>query len=358
MSKNKQELLTYKDFDNADIDCFSNDKDRIKYMSKAYANMDLVEAFQTFYNLKFEQNVLRDSSINKVYTLVVGEVYNGTVESFGKNGIVFTVPGVKDEIICKENFTDSINEVNNYLLSHNNKLLFEVREKRNNTYIVSVINAYYKSWVNTINNAIKNANGIRVHINELVRGGYLCDTQIKPLCDLTGKNYTHSVFIPGSHIVLNIETDFEKWIGEDVIIVPQKFVDFKTNFKTGEVEKSLVGSRKKVLQILGANNMYEIYTKYQLSQTNENVTWNNEFTGIVTGIINSQKKTGIFVELDDKYITGLAQIESIDLINYKPGDEVKVRITSFETKEGTKPFVMGKHNTIRECNVRPVFELI
>ena len=358
MSKNKQELLTYKDFEGDIFAGFSSDKDRIKYMSKAYANMDLVEAFQTFYNLKFDQNVLRDSSINKVYTLVVGEVYNGTVESFGKNGIVFTVPGVKDEIICKENFTDSINEINNYLLSHNNKLLFEVREKRNNTYIVSVINAYYKSWVNTINNAIKNANGIRVHINELVRGGYLCDTQIKPLCDLTGKNYTHSVFIPGSHIVLNIETDFEKWIGEDVIIVPQKFVDFKTNFKTGEVEKSLVGSRKKVLQILGANNMYEIYTKYQLSQTNENVTWNNEFTGIVTGIINSQKKTGIFVELDDKYITGLAQIESIDLINYKPGDEVKVRITSFETKEGTKPFVMGKHNTIRECNVRPVFELI
>ena len=354
----KENLLTFNDFESDIFAGFSSDKERIKYMSKAYKNLDLASAFSKFYNITFEQSVLRDSSINKVYTLTIGEVYNGTVESFGKNGIVFTVPGVKDEIICKENFSDSSVEVNNYLLSHNNKLLFEVREKKNNTYIVSVIGAYYKSWVNTINKAIKDNYGIKVHINELVRGGYLCNTQIKPLCDLTGKNYTHSVFIPGSHIVLNIETDFDKWVGEDVIIVPQKFVDFKTNFKTGEIEKSLVGSRKKVLQILGSNNMYELYNNYQLAQNNENVTWNNVFDGIVTGIINSQKKTGIFVELNNKFITGLAQIDSIDLINYKPGNEVKVRIVSFETKEGFKPFVLNKNGSIRECNVRPVFELV
>ncbi len=356
--KKKETLLTFKDLDGDVFAGFKNDKERIKYMSHAYKNMNLAKAFQTFYNINIEQNILRDSSINKVYTLELGEVYNGTVESFGKNGIVFSVPGVKNEIICKENFNECSIDVNNYLLSHDNKLLFEVREKKNNTYIVSVIGAYYKVWVSSINDAIKNNNGIKVHINELVRGGYLCNTQIKPLCDLTGKNYTHSVFIPGSHIVLNIETDFEKWVGEDVIIVPQKFVDFKTNFKTGEVEKSLVGSRKKVLQILGSNNMYELYNKWELAQNNENVTWNNVYTGIVTGIINSQKKTGIFVELDDKFITGLAQIDSIDLINYKPGDEVKVRIVSFETKEGAKPFIFGKNNTIRECNVRPVFELV
>ena len=104
--------------------------------------------------------------------------------------------------------------------------------------------------------------------------------------------------------------------------------------------------------------MYELYNNYQLAQNNENVTWNNVFDGIVTGIINSQKKTGIFVELNNKFITGLAQIDSIDLINYKPGNEVKVRIVSFETKEGSKPFVLNKNGSIRECNVRPVFELV
>ena len=61
---------------------------------------------------------------------------------FDKNGIVFNIPGVKDEIICKENFTDCEVNINNYLMTHNNKLLFEVREKKNNKYYVSVINAY------------------------------------------------------------------------------------------------------------------------------------------------------------------------------------------------------------------------
>ena len=59
------------------------------------------------------------------------------------------------------------------------------------------------------------------------------------------------------------------------------------------------------------------------------------------------------------YITGLASIESIDLINYKPGDQVSVRITNFECKEGYEPFVLSKNGKyIKECNVRPVFELI
>ena len=360
MSKNRQEkLITFEDISDDIFSGFKNDKERIKYMSRAYRNMNLIKSFQVFYNLPISDSTLKNQMINKVYTLEIGQVYNGVVESFDRRGIIFNIPGVKDEIICKENFTDCETNINNYLLNHNNKLLFEVSEKRDNKYYVSVINAYYKSWVNVVNDAIRNNNGIQVHIDELVRGGYLCHTVIKQLYDLTGKMYTHSVFIPGSHIVLNIESDFEKWIGQDVIIVPQKFVDYKTNYKTGEIEKSLVGSRKKVLQIFGNNNIYDIYTKWELANKHTNVTFDNKFEGTVTGIINSQKKTGIFVELNDKYITGLASIDSIDLINYKPGDLVTVRISEFECKDGCEPFVFtknGKH--IKECNVRPVFELV
>lgn len=337
-AKTQEKLITFDDFSNDIFSTFKTEKERIKYVSKAYKNMNIAKAFQVFYNIDVENAVLKNSSVNKVYTLELGGIYSGTVESFDRRGIVFNMPGVKDEIICKENFTDCEFNLNNYLVTHNNRLIFEVREKKNNTYIVSVINAYYKSWVNMINEAIRENNGIQVHIDKLVPGGYLCHTVIKHLYDLTGKMFTHSVFIPGSHIVLNIENDFEKWIGQDVIIVPQKFVDYKTNFKTGEIEKSLVGSRKKVLQILGNNNMFDIYSKYQLSQENNNVTWDNTFDGVVTGIINSQNKTGIFVELTDKYITGLAEIDSIDLINYKPGDEVRVKVVRFESKEGMKPF--------------------
>ena len=75
--------------------------------------------------------------------------------------------------------------------------MFEVREKRNGKYYVSVINAYYKIWQQLIERCIASETPINVHIDDLVRGGYLCHTNIWPITELTGKNYTSSVFIPG-----------------------------------------------------------------------------------------------------------------------------------------------------------------
>lgn len=355
---NKVRLLTYADI-NADelFPIFKNDKERLKYMKQAYGNMSLAKAFGTFYSTEISQDVKTNKSINQVITISLGEIYSGTVKEITKTHIVFDVPGVKEEIVSKENFTTCLDNIQNYLLTHNNKLLFEVREKRDNTYYVSVISAYYKNWVDAINKAIQREDGIEVHIDSLVQGGYLCHTDITPLNNLTGRNYTHSVFIPGSHIVLNIEHDFEKWIGQDVVIVPQKFVEFRKNFKTGETENSLVGSRKKVLQILGMKNLADMYNMHMLS-TKENVKYTPDvYEGTVTGIINAQKKQGVFIELQDKYITGLLPVEAYDLLNYKPGDKVNVCIDSFEVQDGKDPFVLNKRGNVVKSNTRPVFRL-
>jgi ribosomal protein S1 len=205
---------------------------------------------------------------------------------------------------------------------------------------------------------------INVHIDELVKGGYICHTFIDELNILTGRKYTHSVFIPGSHIVLNIEHDFEKWIGEDVDMIPQKFVDFKTiGYGANKlIEKSLVGSRKLVLQNIGNKNLYEMYNdlqmKMKLAESGKNV--NIEATiydGTVTGIINSSKKTGAFIEIEGKYITGLMPTDSMDIFNYKPGDHVKIKIKEFEVQEGKDAFIVNKKGNIIKCNTRPVFEL-
>ena len=356
---NKQRLLTNADINgDSNFPMFKSDKERIKYMAKAYGNMSLAKSFSIFYGIDIAPEVKQNKSINNVVTIELGQIYSGFVKSFDKNGIVFELPGVKDEIISKENFNDCATEINAYLVAHNNKLLFEVREHKNNRYIVSVINAYYKNWYNTISKAIQFEQGIKVQIDSLVKGGYLCHTDITPLCQLTGKKYTHSVFIPGSHIVLNIERDFEQWIGKEVMIVPQKFVEFRRDYKTGLTENSLVGSRKKVLQIYGMNNIHEIYGKWALANANENVTYTPEiFDGVVTGIINSNNKTGIFIELNDKYITGLMPIDASDLLDYKPGDSVRVKISEFEVQEGKDPFIYSKKGTLLKSNVRPVFEL-
>lgn len=357
-NKNRQRLLTY-----ADITCdgefplFKNDRERIKYMKNAYGNMSLAKSFSIFYGLEISPEVKQNKSINQVVTISIGETYLGQVKDFDKTTLTFSVPGVKEEIICKENFSSCFDNIQEYLLTHNNKLLFEVREKKDNKYYVSVINAYYKQWMNEVNKAIQYEQGIEVHIDELVQGGYICHTNITTLVNLTGRNYTHSVFIPGSHIVLNIERNFEQWVGQNVIIVPQKFVEFRKNFKTGEVENSLVGSRKKVLQILGTRNLSDLYSKYLLSQK-ENVTYTPEsIQGTVTGVINSAKKTGIFIELDDMYITGLMPVDVSEVLDYKPGDKVMVKIKEFEVQEGKEAFIYNKKGNIIKCNTRPVFEL-
>lgn len=360
---NNEKVLTFNDFANDVFSPFNNDKMRIKYMSEAYKKMSISKAFSVFYNKEINNDQKSNQLVNTITKIELGQIYLGYVKVFSKNQILFEIPGVKEEIISKENFSGSENAIQNYLLTHDNKLLFEVREKKNNKYYVSVVNAYYKVWINNINKAVQTENPIEVHIDDLVinqfgKGGYICHTNIEPLIQLTGKNYTHSVFIPGSHIVLNIERDFKRWIGSTVSIIPQKIVEFYKNLKTGEIENSIVGSRKRVLQIQGMQNIYEIYRNFMLSQKEDANIIMPDFTGTVTGIINSNGKTGIFVELNDKYITGLANVEAYDILDYKPGDQVKVKIKEFETQEGKEPFIFNKKNKLVKSNVRPVFELI
>ena len=344
---------------------FKNDRERLKYMGRAYKNVNIAKAFGIYYGMDIDNTLKSNKNINIVNKIEVGNVYLGSVKLFDKHNLTFEIPGVKEEIISKDNLWSSVDSVNAYLATHNNKLLFEVREKKDNKYYVSVIQGYYRAWSDKINKAIENRNGINVHIDELVKGGYICHTVINELTELTGKTYTHSVFIPGSQIVLNIERDFEKWIGADVTVVPQKFMDFKTiGYGANQlIERSLVSSRKVVLQILGMKNMYDIYNaaqfKAKLAENNPNVSVEPvTFDGTVTGIINSGKKTGIFVELNDKYITGLMPIDESDLLNYRNGDPITVKIKEFEVQEGKEPFVLNKRGTsLIKCNVRPVFEL-
>lgn len=363
MKNNSTRLLKASDLEGDVFEGFKNDKERIKYMTQAYANMSLAKAFAVYYDQEVNNDIKNSSIINNIIKIEVGNVYVGEVESFTKSAITFAIPGIKEELYSNENFTTCFDAMNEYLATHDNKLAFEVREKRNNRYYVSVIQGYYKIWTNRIMRCIEKQQSINVHIDELVPGGYICHSAIDELNILTGRNYTHSVFIPGSHIVLNIEHDFEKWVGEDVQIIPQKFVDFNTvGYGPNKlIHKSLVGSRKLVLQIEGYRNLYELYNHSLLKSKIANAqqayvsTEDEVFDGVVTGIINSSKKTGAFIELEGKYITGLMPVDSMDILNYKPGDHVKVKIKEFEVQEGKEPFVLNKKGTILKCNTRPVF---
>lgn len=332
---------------------FKNDKERIRYMKDNYGHLSLAEQFAVFYGEEVNNTVKKNKRINNPVNIEIGGSYKGIVTEISKNGIVFDVAGVKEEVISKENFSDCMDAVQNYLLNHENELLFTVTEKKDNKYYVSVLEGYYRSWQKQIEKAIEQRAAINVHIDSLVRGGYMCHTDIWTISELTGKKYTSAVFIPGSNIVLNIENDFERWLGKDVQAVPQKFTKFRSFGRP--TENSLMASRKMVLKILGMKNMYEIYTRAKLGERPDVKYVPEVFTGKVTGIINSNKKTGIFIEIEDKYITGLMPVEEANLLNYKPGDTVQVYIQEFECMDGKEPFFIDRKNIIKACNLRPVF---
>jgi ribosomal protein S1 len=281
------------------------------------------------------------------------------VKEITKRHILFDFPGCKDEIECKEDFSDCVDNVLMYCREHDNKLLFKVNSKSNGKFTVSVLDAYYQKWITQMNANIRNERPILVHIDYNIKGGYACHTHITTLLELTGREYTHFVFIPGSLIVLNIEHNFDRWIGQDVAIIPQNFSKYFVQKAggMGETENSLVGSRKRVLELQGMMNLEKIYNNYQLlNKTNSKP---EVFAGTVTGIIRSNKKMGVFIELNDMYITGLMPVASAeDLVDYKVGDSIDVCIKEFEVQEGKEPFIYDKNNSSRllKACCRPVFK--
>ena len=97
-----------------------------------YGKMGIAKSFAVWYGMDLAPEIKQNSLINKVINIQVGETYLGEVKEFTKQYITFTIPGVKEELLCKENLTGCEESIQKYLLTHNNKLLFEVREKKDN----------------------------------------------------------------------------------------------------------------------------------------------------------------------------------------------------------------------------------
>ena len=114
MAKNGNLITAADVFDDILESPFKTERDRIKYMSKAYANMSIAKAFSAFYGVEISNEIKSNRAINTVNTIEIGQVYNGIVHDFTKNGMTFDIPGVKEEIICKENFSSCFENLANF----------------------------------------------------------------------------------------------------------------------------------------------------------------------------------------------------------------------------------------------------
>lgn len=356
--KASKNLYTAGDLDQSnEFPVFNSERERLRYMKDKYSSFDIAKAFSLYYNENVNVKKSYNENVFNVTTLEIGKVVEAQVKDWNDDGtLTFYVPGVKEEIVTNERFEHSNLHLQQYLNTHEGKLFIEVRETKRGRWIVSVLNAYYKIWRNSIEQAIKREDGMHVRINSLTKGGYLCSTPIWPLQNLTGENYTVCCFIPGSQIIMSVETDFDKWVGQDVVCVPQKFGTFRAAIGA-KMEDSIICSRKRALQKTGIQNLYEMYTTKKLKDSLNNGTGQMTYTGKVTGIINSNNKTGVFVEIDNLYVTGMIPVDADALIDYVPGQHINVELVGFDTVDGQEPFII-KNDRIIRCNTKPVFKFV
>lgn len=308
-----------------------NDKQRIKNNTKRYKNVTIEEAFSDAFEVKLFNSTkqLSDNTIGSIITIETQKITN--------NNIIFESYGIKEEIELKTNiFSEEL--VNNINDGKHFSIYAKIIGNKNNKLTIDPFSPYIEQFNNNYIDSSK-PSFVRVKINKLIRGGFIGETEIDSLSLITGKKQLVNVFIPGSQISLNIEDNFEQWIGKEVEC-------FLTVGKSNNNSNTYIGSHKKYLQYIGNSFLIESYIKQNYKD--------NIYNGRITGVLNSSNKCGVFVEIPELNITGMVSMKSDKLVNFKKGNEIEVKIKNIESDKSTK-FEISEDGYIKVCNLKPIF---
>ncbi len=320
---------------------FKRDSDRIKHYTKLYKNLSVKEAFAKHYQL---DNLIDTPEEYIISETKIGSSVKVRFSSTEKGNVSVVSNSPKDLFATKHNVW-SWNG-----LDTDQWFDGEVVDKGNGVYYVDVLEPIKRKFINQAKKTIKNyfqSQIVVVRDLQLQRGGYTGTINVDAATSITGKPYTINAFIPGSMIALNIEKDFKQWIGKDVIAMIVNFAD-----NNGTL--SAVCSRKKLLNCSGQSSLINLYDMV-FSEGGEH---NQVFDGIVTGVINSAKKKGVFVEIPEYSMTGLVQMPAPELVNYRIGDSLQCIIKGVDWPENKEPYKRNQDGIIYECNLKPVLEIV
>lgn len=338
---------------------FTNETSRIKAYSKRYANMSIVDSFNKEYGSQISEKVEEPQ-------IPIGLKVGDTVKTrigFNNNGIYLKDVSTKETVICRNNFK----RFKNLNVGDDKLLTAEVVDVNKKQVTVDLLKPMFNEWVTPI---IKDPdiqcdihNPKVVYVKDLVlaRGGFTGKVSVPTIESVLGEPYYVDAFIPGSQIVLNIENDFEKWVGKTVPAFVTNYIT-KPNMVN---QMSLICSVKKYLSYVGDLNKIEMFDHY----CKDDEVWDNitktTYPGKVTGVIDSSKKCGVFVEIPSLYITGMINLEPSEIVKYNPGQEVFVNITDFEdmtyfdSTTGQRVHLIP-YNTddgvVRDCILKPVLK--
>ena len=341
---------------------YSSETERIRINSKKYADKTILESFIEEYNLDIDTS--NSQSINNIPSEIrIGDVIKLRILDINKGKVIFDTGNYKNLFECAVNLY-KYDRFKKFIPKEPINLL--VTNKIGDRVVVDPIAYLFKEWEKDIKDNIKkqkhiiNPKTIHVKDLQLSTGGFIGKAVIPNVSEFIGEDYTISTFIPGSQIVLNITKDFEQFIGKDVDAFIINYVDSNVN------KTSLICSVKSYLAFIGQLEMIDLFKEYCEDSPRWKEQLNHTYEGVVTGVLNSQKKCGVFIEIPEMNITGMFTTEPYKLVNYKPRMEVPVHLVGFDeklqynpiTKQMTHadPYII-EDNILYKCNIKPVFEI-
>lgn len=330
----------------------------IALRGREFKDLSIAEAFAKVYGGEASK-----ASAEEPINAAAGDVVRLTVRK-GTSGVEIVNPGWKEQVawstdMCKWEIPDGGIEVD---------VLVGQKDKRGRTALDPLAGLYraemtaMKSGIDTQYSArtVAEGNTVTVKNLRLTNGGYIGDVEMESMTRLTGRPVVVQAFIPGSQIVQNIERDFARWEGYDVEALVMSVSGSRD--RRGGRDIDLICSRKALLNLYGDVNRIQLYNQWCDDGDEWREATERDWIGTVTGVINSRGKTGVFVEFPDVAITQLVYKRAEELTRYKPGMEVRCKLTGFhqrKKKDGGQalPYVIEGERIVK-VNAQPVFKMI
>ena len=346
---------------------FKKESERIKAFSRRYRNTPIEDAFGQVYGVEVNFDENTKMRINSTPSdLRVGDIVEMTISSCDKDNIIFDCMNLKQMISSNTNL---YRYANFKKFTPNGPIRVKVITSTPQKIVVDPLAPMLDEWLdpiiadNDLQKLMGQAKTIKIKNLRLTRGGFVGQAIIPNISNYVGEDYTIEAFIPGSQIVLNVENDFSKWEGKTVDAFVTSYIP-KPNASN---QMSLICSVKEYLKFEGDQKLIEIFNHWCDDDKEWAEVANSTYRGVVTGVIQSSKKCGAFVEIPELNITGFVTLKADQLGNYPPNKNVSVKFVGIEEptyyddataqlKHDT-PYVV-EDGILRECNIKPVLEFV
>ncbi len=343
---------------------FKTERERILFNKQNFGHLTLRQAFAAAAGEPIPADVDINVGNEVPAELHVGDIIDLTIARISKEGVTFN-SGVHKEVFSTRNNLAHFGKFAKVLPVH--PVQAKVLEAGGKTTIVDLFSPLIdgfvlpraaRPWIQ--NRVFEQAVPVLVKNLRLVKGGYMGQAVIPTVSDFVGEDFAIEAFIPGSQIVLNTTNDFDQFVGQDVHAFIMSYGP--KPFGRG---MSLVCSVKSYLRHCGNMNLRQLHNMWCDAGAEWNTMSDKVWTGTITGVLNSAKKCGVFVEIPELNITGMIPKPADELVEYATGTEIEVKFKTLEEEmvyndavgqmQRMVPFEIAD-GAIKRVNVKPILE--